>query len=215
MDGWNEALIRAEFCSDDAVCILDIKLPGADSRDELVWHYGSNGTFSVNSAYSLAVELNNDGACSQSGASWNYIWNSKAIPKVLLFGWRCVQEALPTSVNLSRKGIPIADGCVHCSATQEDILHVLVLCCFARLVWAVSGLPGDAVRCPTTSVEGWFRRTHGKLSRSEWKLFLSICWALWRARNSCIFDGKRFEAHEIVGLARRIGGGCADALVHG
>ncbi|KAL0406255.1 UNVERIFIED_CONTAM: putative mitochondrial protein, partial [Sesamum latifolium] len=166
-DEWNVALVRAAFCSDDADCILGVKLPGTDSRDELVWRYGSNGTFSVKSAYSLAVELNDEGACSQTGRSWNYIWNSKAIPKVMLFAWRCVHEAFPTSVNLRRKGISIADGCVHCSEEPKDTLHVLVFYCFAQLVWAVSGLPGDVVHCSTTNVEGWFRRTHGEWSRLE------------------------------------------------
>ncbi|KAL0451433.1 UNVERIFIED_CONTAM: hypothetical protein Slati_1121400 [Sesamum latifolium] len=57
-DEWNEALVRAEFCLDDVDYILGIRLPGSDSRDELICHYGSKGTFSVKSAYSLALELN-------------------------------------------------------------------------------------------------------------------------------------------------------------
>ncbi|KAL0451432.1 UNVERIFIED_CONTAM: hypothetical protein Slati_1121300 [Sesamum latifolium] len=125
-----------------------------------------------------------------------------------------VREALPTSVNLRRRGIPIADRCAHC-LEREDILHVFIFCSFARLVWAVSGLPGDTVRCSTDNVEGWFRRAYGELARMEWKFVISICWALWGARNSCIFEGKCTEAHEIVRLATRICGGTEDVFVLG
>ncbi|KAL0416247.1 UNVERIFIED_CONTAM: hypothetical protein Slati_3456600 [Sesamum latifolium] len=106
-DEWNEALILAEFCSDDADCILGIRLPGTNTRDELVWHYGKRGTFFVKSAYSLALELNEEGSRSQTGRSWNYILKSKSLPKVVLFAWRCANEALSTSENLRRGGMDV------------------------------------------------------------------------------------------------------------
>ncbi|KAL0427402.1 UNVERIFIED_CONTAM: hypothetical protein Slati_2915000 [Sesamum latifolium] len=103
-DGWNEVLIRAEFCSEDADCILGIKLRATVSSDELVWHYESRGMFSVKSAYSLAVDLNSEGSCSQTGRAWKYLWKAKVLPKIAVFAWRCVNNALPTNANLKRRG---------------------------------------------------------------------------------------------------------------
>ncbi|KAL0444551.1 UNVERIFIED_CONTAM: hypothetical protein Slati_2177800 [Sesamum latifolium] len=153
------------------------------------------------------------GPAHRRGHSWNFIWNSKALPKVALFAWKSVCEALPTSENLKRLGVPVSNGCVSCSGDSEDILHVLFFCSFACLLWAVSGLPWGVLCCSTANVEWWFRRVHNELSRVEWKFFLSICWALWGAHNKKFFEGKHSEAHEIVRLARRVSGETRDVLV--
>ncbi|KAL0444761.1 UNVERIFIED_CONTAM: hypothetical protein Slati_2198800 [Sesamum latifolium] len=134
-----------------------------------------------------------EGSCSQSGRYWNFIWKSKDFPKVVLFAWKCVWEALPTSENLKKRGVPIFDGCVSCSADTEDVFHVLFFCSFAHLVWVVSGFPWGALRFTSASVEDWFRAVHGELDWSEWELFLNICWALWWARNQRIFDGEKWR----------------------
>ncbi|KAL0405475.1 UNVERIFIED_CONTAM: hypothetical protein Slati_3861400 [Sesamum latifolium] len=97
-------------------------------------------------AYTVALEFEGEGTSSFRGHSLNFIWKSKAPPKVVLFAWRCVQNALPTFVNLQRRGVPLSDGCGGCEADSEDIVHVLFFCNFARLVWPISGLLWGALR---------------------------------------------------------------------
>ncbi|KAL0433179.1 UNVERIFIED_CONTAM: putative mitochondrial protein, partial [Sesamum latifolium] len=55
--GWNETLISEEFEQIDADCILSILVPIEHGRDEIVWHYGKQGKFSVKSEYSLACHV--------------------------------------------------------------------------------------------------------------------------------------------------------------
>ncbi|KAL0454986.1 UNVERIFIED_CONTAM: putative mitochondrial protein [Sesamum latifolium] len=171
---WNEALIRQEFCSADAACILGIPLRGPDARDELIWHYERSGRFSVKSAYRVACDLWENGTCSLPRRSWNFIWGSKAPPKVVLFAWSCAWDALPTSANLQRRRVRLNDGCSGCPAEEEDVLHIIFLCSFARLVWAVSGLPWTALSCNFSCTEEWFRGVYGRLDRQEWDFSLSI-----------------------------------------
>ncbi|KAL0443870.1 UNVERIFIED_CONTAM: hypothetical protein Slati_2109700 [Sesamum latifolium] len=131
---------RSIWASHDIVA-AGIGFHGIEARDELVWHYKRNGAFSVKSAYRLAEELSEEGSCSQNGHSWNFIWRTKAPPKIALFAWMCVWDALPTTTNLKQRGANVTDGCINYPEEAEDSLHALFSCSFARLVWAVSGLP--------------------------------------------------------------------------
>ncbi|KAL0433422.1 UNVERIFIED_CONTAM: hypothetical protein Slati_2676500 [Sesamum latifolium] len=191
---------------------LGIKLRATETTDELVWHYERRGTFSVKTLILWRLSLIPEGSCSQTGHAWNYIWKAKVLLKIALFAWRCVNDALLTNENLKRRGIPVSNGYVSCSQDLEDILHVLLACSFTRLVWAVSGLPWYALSVSTNDVERYFQQVHSKLSRTEWKLFLSICWSLWGARNRCIFENRDNEVLEVVRIARRMSGINEDVL---
>ncbi|KAL0378895.1 UNVERIFIED_CONTAM: hypothetical protein Sradi_3195000 [Sesamum radiatum] len=116
-----------------------------------------------------------EGSCSQLGRSWSFIWSSKALPKVVLFAWKSTLEALPTSVTLKCRGLLVDEECGDCLMAKEDVLHVLCFCSFARLVWAISGLPWSALVCDYSGTEEWFRSVFGELDRSSWDYFLSIC----------------------------------------
>ncbi|KAK4431223.1 hypothetical protein Salat_0884400 [Sesamum alatum] len=64
----------------------------------------------------------------------------------------------------------------HCALGLEDISHVRIPCTFARLVWALLGLPASALPM------------HG----------------LWSRCNLLILEGNQFQAHEVVVMARRV-----------
>ncbi|KAL0458268.1 UNVERIFIED_CONTAM: hypothetical protein Slati_0454000 [Sesamum latifolium] len=82
---WNGPLILAEFCPEDAECILEIKLRGAEVSDEVIWHFEKKWNFSVKSAYRLELELKDEGNASMHTGKWNFIWHSRAAPKVVCF----------------------------------------------------------------------------------------------------------------------------------
>ncbi|KAL0312261.1 UNVERIFIED_CONTAM: hypothetical protein Sradi_5625400 [Sesamum radiatum] len=201
---WNVELIRKEFCDMDAKCILEIALPSRDTRDELIWHYDIKGKFSVRSAYRVAAELRQEGGCSWQEWNWNFIWNSKVVPKVAMFVWRCTRDALPTTNNLKRRGAAVEEGCGRCDEKKEDTLHVLNHCTFARLVWALSGIQWSSIARPGKNVEEWFRGVHKELGGIDWVFFLTLCWAIWGSRNQYLFEGRNMEAQEVVWCARRM-----------
>ncbi|KAL0444507.1 UNVERIFIED_CONTAM: hypothetical protein Slati_2173400 [Sesamum latifolium] len=79
---------------------------------------------------------------SSSGRSqtWNLIWNLCLPPKLQLFLWKVCNRALPTLSNLRSRGIRLDEGCSFRGLEEEDAMHILLRCPFARLVWAVSGV---------------------------------------------------------------------------
>ncbi|KAL0378315.1 UNVERIFIED_CONTAM: hypothetical protein Sradi_3137000 [Sesamum radiatum] len=198
---WDHDLIRAEFCPLDVDCILSIELRGSGAQDEIVWHYERNGRFSVRSAYRLARQLHREAEGSGMQRSWRFIWTSKAIPSVVLFAWKCVRNAIPTSSNLRNKGLRIDGGCYWCDEETEDVMHVMRFCNFARLVWALSGLPWGVIGVHTTCTETWFRTVYREIRGPNFDYFLTVCWALWKGRNLVAFEGTKMRAHEIVRVA--------------
>ncbi|KAL0462633.1 UNVERIFIED_CONTAM: hypothetical protein Slati_0150900 [Sesamum latifolium] len=175
---WNEELVRSEFLPSDAECILSIELQQTTSPDEIVWHFERKGKFTVKSG--------------------------QVPPKVRMFAWRCAQGALPTSHNLSRRGIKGDENCVRCEGDLEDLSHVLFSCSFARLVWALSDL--RMVTIPKSALLGadWLRDAHSAMETPDFTMFLATCWGLWYQRNQLIFEGKFIQAHEVNSMAKRL-----------
>ncbi|KAL0387862.1 UNVERIFIED_CONTAM: hypothetical protein Sradi_2668000 [Sesamum radiatum] len=91
--------------------------------DKPVWHFESHDRFSVRSAYQVTCCLWGVTKCSYTGRSWAFIWSSKARPKVVLFAWKCVLDALLITTQLQRQRVQVDDGCGGCLAEQEDVLH--------------------------------------------------------------------------------------------
>ncbi|KAL0405108.1 UNVERIFIED_CONTAM: hypothetical protein Slati_3824700 [Sesamum latifolium] len=85
--GWNEGLVREEFDPINVECILSIPLPSVSRQDEIVWHYGKQGKFSVKTAYSLACELAIT-ASSSNQQNWRLVWDLQLAPKIKLFIWK-------------------------------------------------------------------------------------------------------------------------------
>jgi len=108
--------------------------------DKIIWNGSKNGTFSVKSAYHLALDLlkQKNEECSYSVGSsdlWKKIWTIN-VPNVSKnFLWRACQNALPTKQNLYWKGVVENDICPCCQLEGESVVHALWCCLGAQDVW--------------------------------------------------------------------------------
>ena len=68
---WDEKMIHEHFDKMDADLITKIPLPRRPREDELIWHYGKNGQFSVKSGYQTALQIKFPAMPSSSVASKN------------------------------------------------------------------------------------------------------------------------------------------------
>ncbi|KAL0433723.1 UNVERIFIED_CONTAM: hypothetical protein Slati_2706600 [Sesamum latifolium] len=202
VSGWNASLVLEEFEPIDTKCILSIPLPSNDRPDDLVWDYEKQGTFSVRSAYTLACELQTEASHSNHVRQWNFIWNLRLPPKIQLFLWKVCFKALPTLSRLRMRGIQLEGGCLACNFPEEEIMHTLVFCPFARLVWVVSGVAWNLVDSKVDDAETWLRRIYLLAERSDFEQVDAICWSLWYRWNLKIFEGNELEAIEVVEIAR-------------
>ena len=63
------------------------------------------------------------------------MWHLKIPAKIRIFAWRACTNALPTKLNLNKKGINTSVLCPICEQEVESTLHALVSCVSARQVW--------------------------------------------------------------------------------
>ncbi|KAL0313470.1 UNVERIFIED_CONTAM: hypothetical protein Sradi_5746300 [Sesamum radiatum] len=202
---WNENLIHEEFATIDAECILSIAVSTEQGQDDIIWHYGKQGKFSVSSAYSLACQIVTEATPFGNQRSWSFIWKLDLAPKIKLFLWKAYFRALPTLANLNKRGLRLEGGCVLCDADEEDTMHILVECPFARLVWAVSGVERRLIETNTKNVEAWMRGIRWNTDRGKFEGVAKICWSLRYNRNKQVFEGKGLNAVEVVEMAKCYG----------
>lgn len=109
-----------------------------------LWHYTSNGSFSVKSVYWLAKRSNLlrqswERGESSSGAPldsfWKTLWSLPIPNKVKMFLWRCSHNVIAVLYNMNRKGIDISPYCPRCKTSDETLEHLLFQCKFSRAVW--------------------------------------------------------------------------------
>ena len=121
---------------------MNIPLNHSLPEDQIIWVGNKKGEFNVKSAYYIAVrvlETMEEGESSSGDARsplWKKLWHLNIPPKVRIFAWKMCMNALPTFVNLQRRGINLCDIFLACGKELESNFHVFVKCEVARRVWS-------------------------------------------------------------------------------
>ena len=105
--------------------MLGIPLPVSDIEDSFCWGFSGSGTFSVKSATWLAHDH-----VEHTTPAWefNWIWKIDAPPKILIFLWQMLHNALPIRVNLCRRGFQVDAACPLCAGSIETNDHLFWEC---------------------------------------------------------------------------------------
>ena len=190
---WNRPLIQSLFHASTRDDILRIKLGDARTWDKLHWIETKSPTFSVKSAYHVALRLSNAAVGEHSLANqdkglWNKVWSLNTPPKVRNFLWCACFDIFPTRVNLQRRKVQVNPKCGICGQQDETTSHVLWECPFAQCTW--SHVPGKIQK--SNSIASCFhlltRQMIGRLPKKELEVWAMISWSLWNARNKFHFE---------------------------
>ena len=109
---WDRGKIHALFDSRACEDILAVPLNQLSSPDKLIWKENRTHSFSVRTAYQVALRLKNPHQAEHSsvqvhGSTWRRIWKLNVPPKVSTFIWRACSNCLPTRENLHRRWITV------------------------------------------------------------------------------------------------------------
>ncbi|XP_060960871.1 uncharacterized protein LOC115695204 [Cannabis sativa] len=140
---------------------------------------------------SLSVNLGSD--------SWfrtriQLVFSQSKAP-ILTYSWSMVVGTHPWSRMLGR-----CCGRLKPLLREESIFHVLVQCSFAHSCWLRSALGvGHSV---ATNFFDWFMEvlTVGNMGLVEEAIMVG--WAIWKARNDMLWNGKSCSAADVVWMAR-------------
>lgn len=132
---------------------------------------------------------------------WTFIWKLKIPNKIRVFLWRSLTNGLPMFQNLVRRKIDVNPLCPVCFESTESVLHIFQTCQFARLVWAISGLPAYSLVSPNADLWDWIQCIKQVLAAPQFEYFICLCWCLWNHRNRVVHENKHEDAMDLVAFA--------------
>ena len=109
---WDRAKLAYWFEPHTCDDILHLPLPNIQSNDVQVWKENKSNSFSIKSAYSVALSIlhsstGNHLNAGTDGKLWKIVWSLNVPPKVRTFLWRACSNILPTRKNLHLKRMQI------------------------------------------------------------------------------------------------------------
>uniref|UniRef100_A0A803Q660 Reverse transcriptase n=1 Tax=Cannabis sativa TaxID=3483 RepID=A0A803Q660_CANSA len=196
---WDDSLVRDMFNARDSTLIMSIPLSFFATNDHWAWVGEKTGHFSVKSAYNLLqTEKSNRLGDSNSGF-WRKLWHLKIPPKVKNFMWRAVSDVLPTCLQLVSKGVSVSPMCLVCHHTAETATHILLNCSFALACWQKVDLVPYANFVGT--IGHFLHLVFTGFNDDISCRVVMLCWSLWKARNTLVWDKKTSSPPQIVSSA--------------
>ena len=128
---WKFDTLKSLFLPFEVETILNIPLSYSLPEDKIIWVGNKRGEFLVKSAYYVALTMINslDGGESSHEDPripfWKWIWQLKIPPKIRIFFWKVCANALPTLLNLRKRGVDTDGMCPMCGLEVESIYHAL------------------------------------------------------------------------------------------
>ena len=130
-------------------------------------------------------------------------WKLKTPPKIKMFLWRALSNAISVGELLVKRGIKMDPCCQACGFQGESINHILFTCPIARQVWALANVP-----CPEGGFDSisHYSNIHYLLSLGSNKTVPSmvvnavpwLTWFLWKNINKLLFEGKQEFLMDLV-----------------
>ncbi|XP_022020261.1 uncharacterized protein LOC110920356 [Helianthus annuus] len=170
------------------------------NEDVWVWKQSEKEDFSVKN-----VRLSLDRIIDINSEPNQFYWNKWATAKSTAFVWRAIDEKIPSAVALANRGMEISDtSCKLCGEDNEDAVHILMKCNFARRVWdGVETWTGLPMTNDVNNVKDLLKRILDS-NRSQCKrkflhaIAIQTMWLLWKNRNDKIFSGRRRTVQMLI-----------------
>uniref|UniRef100_A0A803NVI6 Autophagy-related protein n=1 Tax=Cannabis sativa TaxID=3483 RepID=A0A803NVI6_CANSA len=187
---WNAELILQIFGDELGNRIVKIPRIPAPFKDQVFWKQNSGGKFSVKAAYLT----DNKERFASEDQIWKWIWEPGINPKISIFLWRILSEALPTKSRL----IFLQDKtCSLCDLEEESTVHLFWKCSFAKAIWFGSRLALKIDGIPIDNVSNTLVYLINNFDSFERKELLSYCGCIleeiWQQRNSFCFQSHKVD----------------------
>ncbi|KAL0796126.1 hypothetical protein Bca101_067503 [Brassica carinata] len=196
---WNKRRIE-ELLPNLSSQIQSIRPGHSETEDIFIWQPLRSGVYTTRSGYCSAVVQKHPVSVMQSFNWIKDVWDEKYSPKMKVFIWSIIQKALPLGENLQNRGFQSATLCIKCKE-KETAMHIFFTCPFAREVWskvplkqAVHIAAGATFQDMIIAFRSMVCLPPSGISRN---ILPWICWALWTARNTQIFEAKIQSAEEV------------------
>jgi hypothetical protein len=114
--------------------------------------------------------------------------------------WLLIENKLLVWENLQVRGWEGPNRCILCKQHSETIPHIFLQCSFTRSVWHQLSLALNLTTPWTgSSVPNCFRNWIGD-NKNHSLLPVYLCWQVWKARNSTLFEEKSPSIQRVVNI---------------
>ncbi|KAF5175536.1 hypothetical protein FRX31_034877 [Thalictrum thalictroides] len=189
---WNSSLLHTSFTELIVKHILNTTIRGNQTSDIIRWMGSKNGIFSVKSMYRTITT-----SCLTPPINPNLnlkIWKCNALPKAILFVWKCLHNCVPTRDKIGRFITIPSHNCPLCNAPSETLRHMLLECPYTWAVWFNTKLRCNMSvfqNCSTEQwIQKWFNTPPLGITNSElWTVYcVMTTWVIWKSRCSSAFQ---------------------------
>ncbi|XP_019183730.1 PREDICTED: uncharacterized protein LOC109178648 [Ipomoea nil] len=180
---WDPSILTDLFQPNDVAEIMKIPI-SPEYNDTWYWYGDPRGEYSVKSGYKQV--MGNYQQTNGVFTKWLSLWKLKIPPKWRMFLWRAISDILPTTTNLLIKRVDVDPRCAMCGLSQEDTMHAMVLCDFARNIWDKSNLTIPNII--TNILYVWFDELLNVLDSDGILYAAAILYNIWRARNRAVWE---------------------------
>lgn len=198
---WEVDIIKDVFNERDQQSILNIRLDDSSTVDELYWRLENTGIYSVKSAYKLLQMQGGNWHTDDNSSVWRELWRIKAPPRALNLVWRAMSNCLPTLTQLQYKHVSVQSWCPVCTEEAETIMHCLVSCQFAKQCWEILNL--NVSYDQNTEFKTWIEERFKSGTDKQRAESVTLCWAIWRARNDLVWNQKSSTVNRVVASAKQ------------
>ncbi|CAG7910582.1 unnamed protein product, partial [Brassica rapa] len=206
---WNKK--RVEELLPQVATEVQLLHPGhANTEDIFIWHPLQSGTYTTKSGY-YAASTRKLAPLDETIETFGWIkdvWSAKCSPKMRLFLWSIINEAIPLGEQLQKRGISSDVRCIKCKGS-ETVMHTFFSCPFAQEVWKLIPLRQEIhlttdINFKQALVEF---RTAVCLPPSgiATTVLPWVLWAIWSTRNLHVFENRMLSPLETATKALTLG----------
>ena len=186
---WRRDRLERIFLPFEVETILNIPISYHVQEDQLIWVGNKSAVFTMKSAYYVARKILEGCDRGESSTSdtqaplWKKMWHLNIPAKVRIFAWRLCTNAIPTMLNINKRGIQVNPSCPLCNDGVESVVHAILRCKIANNVWRLwddcpISLMGNNMDIPDLAMEILLQGTQKDLEK-----FFGVAWRIWYNRN--------------------------------
>ena len=188
---WNIPLVKSLYPDTLANSIIFILVSIVGGPDSLIWTKSSSGSYTTKAGYAFLFKekFPNQPA---TDPFWKFLWSISLPQKQLLFIWKLLHQAIPSTDVLRDHHLTINNSCHFGCSEEESIHHLFFSCPVVKAAWYGLFPFNLPLHLQTNDLLSWLKSTLLSLKDNEElsKGIITLLNVIWRRRNLSAHGGR-------------------------
>ncbi|KAL4323146.1 hypothetical protein GQ457_11G026950 [Hibiscus cannabinus] len=195
---WDARKLSQVFGEADVQKILECPIANSH-EDRIIWGHQSSGAYSTRSGHNWLLRRGSEHR--EETPLWKTLAKLQVLPKIMIFGWRLGQEAIPVGQRV--RAAFMGEGiCKMCGTFVESPLHAVRECSKVQEVLHESGLDKLLPQGPFRSCKEWLEYSSTVLDKEQFTFLIVVAWNVWNRRNRWVHNNQLIPARLVSEYAQ-------------